>query len=80
MNQNPNDASTNGELNVKMLDFSLLQPGEKFFTSRLVALDNKAYYVKTATSKTSNGSWINAKNAFGLDTFIKYDQRVWVRA
>jgi hypothetical protein len=69
----------NEEVNIKAIDFSVLQVGERFFPSRMLAQDDKGYCIKTETSKTSSGGWTNAKNAVGSPSFIKYDSRVWVR-
>ena len=32
---------------------------------------------KINTQKDNDGKWANAKNAFGLVTFVQYDKRVW---
>jgi hypothetical protein len=65
-------------VNVKAVDFSILPVGEKFFTSRMIAEVGTVYCIKTETKKLNEG-WTNAKSAFGVPSFIKYDARVWVR-
>jgi hypothetical protein len=40
-------------------------------------LTENAAYTKINTQKDQDGKWANAKNAFGLITFVQYDKRVW---
>ena len=68
----------NDEINVKMIDFSILPVGEKFFMSRPAAIDDKTYYTKIPSLKSSAGAWSNARGPLS-NIFIKYDARVWVR-
>jgi len=65
----------NDEVNVKAVDFSLIQLGGKFFMYR-TGTDE---YTKMVSTKNENGTWSNAKNKVGSLLFVKYDARVWVR-
>jgi len=68
----------NTDLKINITDFSQIREGEKFYTSRISALsEDKTYFRKVATTKSSNGMWTNAKDCFGTDKFIKYDAKVW---
>lgn len=67
---------TNNE-NTKMLEFGRLEVGGKFYLSNPSNLTETAAYTKINTQKDPSGKWANAKNAFGLVTFVQYDKRVW---
>lgn len=61
----------------KMMEFGKLDVGSKFYLSNPINLAENAAYIKMATQKGSDGKWANAKNTFGLVTFVQYDKRVW---
>jgi len=68
----------------KMKEFGKLEVGGKFYLSDSGSrshsgLADTAYYTKTISQKDANGSWFNAKTAFGMLTFVQYDKRVWVK-
>lgn len=69
----------NEEINVRMIDFSILPKDAEFFLSRENALTKGFKWAKTDTTKDRNGHWKNAINLTGSQNFIKYDARVWVR-
>lgn len=60
-----------------MLEFGKLEVGSKFYLGNPSALTENAAYTKMTAQKDSDGKWANAKNAFGLVTFVQYDKRVW---
>lgn len=68
----------NETINLKMLDFSAVKMGEKFFLTKSEAEGDGLYYTKTPPVKSVSGIWSNAKGPVSLG-FIKYDSRVWVR-
>jgi hypothetical protein len=61
-------------------EFVRLEKGKEFFMARPVEgqLPPQAYK-KLDSQKNEQGKWINAKNSFGLTTFVQYDKRVWVK-
>lgn len=61
----------------KMVEFGKLEIGSKFFLGNPESLTENSAYTKINTQKDQNGKWANAKNAFGLITFVQYDKRVW---
>lgn len=61
----------------KMMEFGKLELGGKFYLGNPATLTENAAYTKITAQKDSNGKWANAKNAFGLVTFVQYDKRVW---
>ena len=63
----------------KTQEFGKLSIGHKFFLGNPVGLAETAYYIKVQSQKNDNGSWVNAKSAFGMPTFVQYDKRVWVK-
>jgi hypothetical protein len=68
---------TNNQNSVKMVEFGKLEIGSKFYLGNPEALTENAAYTKITSQKDGNGKWANAKNAFGLVTFVQYDKRVW---
>lgn len=68
----------NEEITIKAIDFSALQIGDKFFTSRQSAIEDKIYLTKIPSIKNMSGAWANAKGPIS-QVFVKYDSRVWVR-
>lgn len=66
------------EENLKQIEFGKLSIGSKFYlTKPSLTAQAKAIHTKIASSKGENGIWTNAKNNFGLTTFVQYDKRVW---
>ena len=63
----------------RMMEFGKLDTGDKFYLSNPITLTETASYTKMISQKDANGAWANAKNAFGLRTFVQYDKRVWVK-
>ena len=61
----------------KMIEFGKLDIGGRFYLGNPESLTENAAYTKINTQKDPNGKWANAKNAFGLVTFVQYDKRVW---
>ena len=61
----------------KMMEFGKLEVGSKFYLGNPITLTENAAYTKMVAQKDSNGKWANAKNAFGLVTFVQYDKRIW---
>ena len=61
----------------KMIEFGKLDVGTKFYLGNPESLTENAAYTKMTSQKDANGKWANAKNAFGLVTFVQYDKRVW---
>lgn len=61
----------------KMVEFGKLDVGGKFYLGNPDGLNENAAYTKINTQKDTSGKWTNAKNAFGLVTFVQYDKRVW---
>lgn len=65
--------------NLKQIEFGKLSIGSKFYLTRPSPLtEAKAVHTKIASSKGESGIWTNAKNNFGLTTFVQYDKRVWI--
>lgn len=62
---------------VKQVEFGKLQVGSKFFLGNPMNLPENAAYTKINTQKDNGGKWANAKNVFGMVTFVQYDKRVW---
>ena len=67
------------EINLKLIDFSLLQIGDKFFINRQEALNGKNEFAKIASTKNLRGMWVNSKNSRGLLEFVQYDSKVFIR-
>jgi hypothetical protein len=67
------------DANLKSIDFSILQPGDKFFMSRPEAVGGGRPYAKTATTKNVQGKWVNAKDSIGITLFVPYDTKVWLK-
>ncbi len=63
----------------KMMEFGRLETGKKFYLSNPATAPEMAFYTKVVSQKDQNGTWSNAKNAFGAPTFIQYDKRVWLK-
>ena len=61
----------------RMVEFGKLELGNKFYLANPEALTENAAYTKIVSQKNNEGTWANAKNAFGLVTFVQYDKRVW---
>jgi len=61
----------------RMVEFGKLELGNKFYLGNPEALTENAAYTKIVSQKNNEGTWSNAKNAFGLVTFVQYDKRVW---
>ncbi len=62
----------------KQVEFGKLAVGSKFYLSK--PSDNvSAVFTKIVSSKSEGGVWSNAKNGFGLTTFVQYDKRVWTK-
>lgn len=62
----------------KILEFGKLEIGKKFYLSKPETVAVVSFYTKVNSQKDQNGSWYNAKSAFGAPTFVQYDKRVWV--
>lgn len=68
------------EENLKQVEFGKLAIGSKFYLTKPTPLtEAKSVHTKLASSKTETGAWTNAKNNFGLTTFVQYDKRVWTK-
>ena len=68
------------EENLKQVEFGKLPIGSKFYMSRPTALtEDKSVHIKITSTKTDRGAWTNAKNNYGLTTFVQYDKRVWTK-
>jgi len=65
--------------NIKQMEFGKLQTGGRFFLSNPVGQPDNASYTKINTIKIENTKWVNAKNFYGLTTFIQYDKKVWIK-
>jgi hypothetical protein len=63
----------------KMIEFEKLETGGKFYLSNPEMLPDTAAYTKIVAQKNSEGKWSNAKNGFGLQMFVQYDKRVWIK-
>lgn len=63
----------------KMIEFEKLETGKKFYLSIPSTLADAAGYTKIVAQKNSDGKWSNAKNGFGLQIFVQYDKRVWIK-
>lgn len=61
----------------KQIEFGKLQVGNQFFLANPVNVPSNAVYTKINTQKDNAGKWANAKNLFGVVTFVQYDKRVW---
>lgn len=59
-------------------EFSTLPIGGSFYLRRPSVGSDNGKLIKTATEKTSNGAWANAKATYGLRAqfFVKYDSKV----
>lgn len=62
----------------KQIEFGNLKIGTKFFLSK--PTDDRAIYTKVQSQKNERNAWSNAKNIYGLTTFIQYDKRVWIKS
>ena len=67
----------NNNEGARMVEFGKLELGNKFYLGNPEALTENAAYTKIVSQKNNEGTWANAKNAFGLVTFVQYDKRVW---
>lgn len=68
------------EENLKQVEFGKLSIGSKFYLTKPTPLtEAKSVHTKLTSSKTESGAWTNAKNNFGLTTFVQYDKRVWTK-
>ena len=67
----------NNNEGARMVEFGKLELGNKFYLGNPEALTENAAYTKIDSQKNNEGTWANAKNAFGLVTFVQYDKRVW---
>lgn len=67
----------------KQVEFGKLSIGAKFYMSKptesAAAQSISLPLTKITSSKNENGTWSNAKNAFGLTMFVQYDKRVWTK-
>ncbi len=65
----------------KQVEFGKLGIGSKFYmtkpTHSAAAQSVSHPFTKIVSSKNEGGVWSNAKNGFGLTTFVQYDKRVW---
>lgn len=69
------------EENLKQVEFGKLSIGSKFYLNRPnQTVDDKTAHTKILAQKSEAGAWSNAKNNFGLTTFVQYDKRVWIKA
>lgn len=68
----------NDEIVVKQIEFGKLTTGAKFFLSR--PTDDRAAFTKIQSQKDERGTWSNAKNIYGLTTFVQYDKRIWIKS
>jgi hypothetical protein len=67
------------ERDIRAADFASLSVGDKFFISRIDAVNGAGIHSKLPTTKTSTGAWVNARNQFGCTVFVKYDSKVWIQ-
>lgn len=68
------------EENLKQIEFGKLTVGSKFYMSRPTSQnDDKSVHIKIPSSKNDKGIWTNAKNNYGLTTFVQYDKRIWTK-
>ena len=67
----------NNNEGARMVEFGKLELGNKFYLGNPETLTENAAYTKIVSQKNNEGTWANAKNAFGLVTFVQYDKRVW---
>ena len=67
----------NNNEGARMVEFGKLELGNKFYLANPEALTENAAYTKIVSQKNNEGAWANAKNSFGLVTFVQYDKRVW---
>jgi len=67
----------NNNEGARMVEFGKLELGNKFYLGNPEALTENAAYTKIVSQKNNEGAWANAKNSFGLVTFVQYDKRVW---
>ncbi len=63
----------------KQVEFGKLAIGSKFYLTKPVE-NTSAVFTKITSSKNDAGVWSNAKNGFGLTTFVQYDKRVWTKS
>jgi|694.fasta_scaffold15267_20 hypothetical protein len=63
----------------KQIEFGKLAIGSKFYLTKPVE-STSAVFTKITSSKNDAGVWSNAKNGFGLTTFVQYDKRVWTKS
>jgi hypothetical protein len=65
---------------IKQIEFGKIIDGGNFFLSPPeTPADFRAVYTKVISKKDQNGAWANAKNIYGLTTFVQYDKRVWIK-
>jgi hypothetical protein len=70
----------NDETN-KQIEFVKLPTGGKFLLSiPEIPPTQRGVYTKIVSQKDARGVWQNAKDMYGLTTFIQYDRRVWVNS
>lgn len=62
---------------IKQVEFGKLTIGSQFYLGNPINLNENAAYTKINTQKDDAGKWANAKNMFGMVTFVQYDKRVW---
>lgn len=62
----------------KQVEFGKLATGGKFFLSK--PSDERAAFTKIESRKDERGAWSNAKNIYGLTTFVQYDKRIWIKS
>lgn len=62
----------------KQVEFGRLTLGAKFFLSK--PTDDRGTYTKIQSQKDERGTWSNAKNIYGLTTFVQYDKRIWIKS
>jgi hypothetical protein len=68
------------EENLKQIEFGKLSIGAKFYLNKPSAgMEDKSVHTKLISKKSETGAWTNAKNNFGLTTFVQYDKRVWTK-
>ena len=67
----------NNNEGARMVEFGKLELGNKFYLGNPEALTENAAYTKIVSQKNNEGAWANAKNSFGLVTFVQYNKRVW---
>jgi hypothetical protein len=61
-------------------EFIRLEKGKEFFMAKPVeGLPLPQAHKKLDSQMNAQGKWVNAKNSFGLTTFIQYDKRVWIK-